>query len=449
MQRNAHRVQGQACTVPPDLPDEASRVFASIGILSHDSNRKLRDAVRASWLSPKAQQLARSDGVVAHFVLRANSERQEAAQEAAKNRDVVIVPASSSLGRKRGPLKSLLLWWKCSLHAWPSASLIGKADDDVYLNLRGIAAHGRAAISAVRAAAGGAEPRILWGAMESYQWNERTHRPVDHRQDTNGVHCQASNEAGHHQERWHPSQPFSRRLSNGSTLHGPFPFARGPLYMLSTALVAELLGSERMHAEWDATLQSAADERRRERVLPYEDVFTGWALSKIIAPQRGLALVENGFGNGAESPVYSDGWGLALRSSTLIYHMRTKQPSRLAFAHRWLETEKRECRPGLSPRGPLQEPLHKGPLQRGQSQGPQGQRSSSTLDDAVTQHWVRCGWHTRRAGTVSCTGALWRRCTTNRSAYRDAGCNESLIELKREARDAERRASNRQQDSWQ
>ena len=162
-----------------------------------------------------------------------------------------------------------------------------------------------------------------------------------------------------------------------------------------------MLASAWLRELWNATLASAAD-LSHERTLPYEDVFTGLALSAAIKEHPGLALVETGYGNGWASPVYSDGWGLALKSSTLIMHMRTKVASRIAFSHRWLETEGRECRP------------------------------PGAHNDAERAAWVRCGWPTRRAGTVSCTGALWRRCSTNRSAY--LHCDTTLVDLTKTAR---------------
>ena len=391
-QVDKHRDKQAACLLPSGaaiMRTNNNNVTVTIGLLSHVPKPAFRDAIRRSWLSPAAKEVARNAGVLVHFVLRAGDYMNDtrALAEEARHGDVALVPASPFLGRKRGPLAALLLWWRCALEHWPRASLIGKGDDDVYLNLQGIAAHARASEASVRAATG-AEPRLLWGAMEQYSWHAPSHRPIHHKQDGPGRRCEMQSEV------------HAARETQGG-VWGPFPFARGPLYMVSRSLVAELLASAWLRELWNATLASAAD-LSHERTLPYEDVFTGLALSAAIKEHPGLALVETGYGNGWASPVYSDGWGLALKSSTLIMHMRTKVASRIAFSHRWLETEGRECRP------------------------------PGAHNDAERAAWVRCGWPTRRAGTVSCTGALWRRCSTNRSAY--LHCDTTLVDLTKTAR---------------
>ena len=59
------------------------------------------------------------------------------------------MPEQRSHGRKRGPLVSLFAWWRCAVRAWPRAHFVGKADDDVYVHLAGVAAHLRASLDAV------------------------------------------------------------------------------------------------------------------------------------------------------------------------------------------------------------------------------------------------------------------------------------------------------------
>ena len=126
-------------------------------------------------------------------------------------------------------------------------------------------------------------------------------------------------------------------------------------------------------------------------------------LSKWIGGE-GLALVENGLGNGASSPHYSDGYGMQLAPSTLVWHMRTKRRTtyRLEYAHHWEEELGHHCE----------------------------------TPPSATVPWVRCGWATVRASTVSCTGARWRRCTTDRRSYERgaSNCSTALRELKQEAR---------------
>ena len=116
---------------------------------------------------------------------------------------------------------------------------------------------------------------------------------------------------------------------------------------------------------------------------------------------RGLALVENGLGNGAPSPHYSDGYGMQLAPSTLVWHMRTKRTQyRLAYAHHWEEVLGHHCAAPPAPHLP----------------------------------WVRCGWATARASTVSCTGARWQRCTSERRGSQPPNCSTALRELKHAAK---------------
>jgi hypothetical protein len=214
---------------------------------------------------------------------------------------------------------------------------------------------------------------------------------------------------------------------------------------VSASLIVELLASDWLMADLNATLQSieekeeaavtpllatshaqrherqespntasgsqsASDDSRPTRaprahphraapVRVWEDVYTGYILSRLVGADdgprlttrersasgtsKGLAVVEYGFGNGRAHPHYSDGYGQQLAPSTLVWHMRTKKRTayRVAFAHHWLVEEGRHCTPP---------PAHR---------------------------WVRCGRNTQRASTTSCAGARWLRCTSMVSAW--------------------------------
>ena len=174
--------------------------------------------------------------------------------------------------------------------------------------------------------------------------------------------------------------------------------------------------------------------------------------------------METGFGNGLASPIYSDGFGLGLRQTTLVWHMRTKgQPHRIAYAHHWSEIEggaghqcdpRRLIPPRLDP--PRLDPTRLDPT-----------RLPSTKPGPSTS-WVRCGRASERASTISCSGARWLqgltqcpvslwhyllcalhelnaterhalcgagwlRCTTARASYAASNCTTTLFDLKRAA----------------
>ena len=158
--------------------------LAAIGILSHGGNHEIRDWIRQGWLSPSAAAAAHDrHGIIARFVLRGIGAPPSQREEASRHGDVVFVEARHDLGRFQGPLHSLFLWWRAACDAWPSVAFIGKADDDTYLNLPGIANHLLESLSAVSEATRSAQPRIYWGAFEQYSFDETRHVPLGFLQD--------------------------------------------------------------------------------------------------------------------------------------------------------------------------------------------------------------------------------------------------------------------------
>ena len=116
--------------------DAEARHLAVLGVLSTGTPR-FRQAARDTWLS----ELVRGSGILTRFVIRAGDggpSMEEIAEQRAHG-DIVFVDAPAGLERAAGPLRSLFLWWECALHAWPNVPLIGKADEDTWLHLRGVA----------------------------------------------------------------------------------------------------------------------------------------------------------------------------------------------------------------------------------------------------------------------------------------------------------------------
>lgn len=140
------RDEGPFCNV-----DETSSKLAVIGILSHWSNLPLRSTIRSSWLTEESRANSISThGLDVRFVVRGIGAPAALYEEHRQRRDVVLLAAGHSLSRKRGPLQSLLLWLRCATAAWPLAQFIGKADDDLYLRLDGVARHLTASNDAVK-----------------------------------------------------------------------------------------------------------------------------------------------------------------------------------------------------------------------------------------------------------------------------------------------------------
>ena len=161
------------CATPDPLPH-----LAILGVLSAEDNTEFRRALRASWMQVGHTTLG-GDGtdIQVRFVMRGLGVRSATVEEGQIHGDTVFVRARSELGRSSGPLMSLLLWLRCAHVAWPAASLIGKADDDVWADLPRIALIMQRSLEALDAN-GTRQPRVLVGHLEGYSWDEAAHRPT-------------------------------------------------------------------------------------------------------------------------------------------------------------------------------------------------------------------------------------------------------------------------------
>ena len=239
---------------------------------------------------------------------------------------------------------------------------------------------------------------LYYGLMETYSWDE---------------------------ERRHATQfDFSfgknRPCRRVGGLVGPFSFAKGAAYWLATPLVRQIVADERVRSELletataaesgsaaksagsggvsssvvDSAEHSAAgssaagssagsgaggDRRKRKAppsVIPYEDVYTGLALAKVA---RGAALTAVQMGK----QVFSDLWGFYIAPSTLLWHQRFKDPSRIVLVHRW--AKQHHC--------PLPPPVF----------------------DCYSEPYS------------SCSGAAWRRCSVR---HNFSACSARRVDLK-------------------
>ena len=86
-------------------------------------------------------------------------------------------------------------------------------------------------------------------------------------------------------------------------------------------------------------------------------------------------------------------WGMRMRRSSLVYHVRAGATHRIGFAQHWAVERGEHCDPTPAPR-------------------------------------VSC---TYRSAFQSCSGASWLRCTNDLHAYAASNCSLDKRELKREA----------------
>ena len=101
-------------------------ISAVLGVLSGSTqaHSRRRAAIRGSWLLEPTPP-----GITVKFVLRCGSST-EVLLEARRHADVHCTPLSDS-SRARGAILALHAWLAHAVVAYPKASFIGKADDDV------------------------------------------------------------------------------------------------------------------------------------------------------------------------------------------------------------------------------------------------------------------------------------------------------------------------------
>ena len=300
------------CPEPDTLPR-----LAALGILTLEEHVRHRREIRATWLrrAPEA-------GITARFVLHGLGARTDVLGEAAQHGDVTFLRAPAVMSCKAGALRKLMLWLQCAVAAWPQAAMIGKADDDVWVHLPGVAAHVARSLALLgwRSAAEATEPGsgLVWASFESYHWHEGVHRPVGfmgirfaHRRlpGTGRLERCRRRLAGRLlplprrdvSRAWLSSldgdagngMAGSGDVAGGATaanVSGPFFFPKGPLYLISRPLVAGLLSDRWVQEEAEASILSGEREADLlELTWPWEDVFIGAALARVHAGGGGSA----------------------------------------------------------------------------------------------------------------------------------------------------------------
>eukprot|EP00322_Chrysochromulina_rotalis_P019280 CAMPEP_0115874932 /NCGR_PEP_ID=MMETSP0287-20121206/24815_1 /TAXON_ID=412157 /ORGANISM="Chrysochromulina rotalis, Strain UIO044" /LENGTH=402 /DNA_ID=CAMNT_0003330137 /DNA_START=158 /DNA_END=1366 /DNA_ORIENTATION=+ len=314
--------------------------------------------------------------MTAHFILHGLDARKSVLDEAIAQRDILFLRGPAVMTCKAGPLHKLMLWLECATAAWPRAELIGKADDDVWAHLPGIALHVERSFAALAISSSlkmpAAPPGLVWGSMESYHWHEGFHRPVGF----SGMRyafrrLSAVDGPRSRLERcrrrlaprmlplphrdvpksWLSTEPSSTPHStppNGSHvgdewITGPFFFPKGPFYLVSSSLVRQILREPWVVAEAHASIRSGHDQENvSELTWPWEDVFLGLALSRATRGSEGaadIAAVHVGASNRAGS-VFVEEWGVKAARSTLVWHMRTKVPERQRLLEEYAATSR-------------------------------------------------------------------------------------------------------------
>ena len=307
-------------------PKDLRRLLGVLGVFSHAPKLLIRRTIRETWLTLAHESL------VTKFVMRAQGD-DRVAQEAAKQGDVVMLDAPSAMSKDVGPLWSSILWLACAPRAWPGAVMVGHAEDDTYLHLPGIVSHLRHTQSILprhtpRDSEGGV--RVLWGEFEVFHWNENFHLP---------------------EKTWNryspellADQPCRRRFEQdlginvSHTVVGPFAFAKGPLYFLSSALAREVAAHRAVGQEARAVIERGDDAPGGfVGTNAYEDAFIGYSVAQLVDSGEPLHYVSMPPGVYMDSKAAT---GLEIAAPAVAVHLYAKNAQSrpwkfIHVAHEW------------------------------------------------------------------------------------------------------------------
>ena len=342
-------------------PPDATPLRAVLGVLTTERTR-WRDSARHSFL-----QFV-EPGVVMRIVLRGINASAAVRNESSVYADTVFLKAPALLGAGRGPLTSTLLWLRCASSAWPHADFIGKAEDDTWVHVPDVLDSLMAARDAL-ALLGISD--IYWGMHESYLWNETAQRPLGFGHNfpfsmweqpcTKNASGNISRSSGqlslglwgqhhgpfscarigtwhicsHPTGNWYPLTCLHERMST---------VAKGPLYFLSQPLAARLSADTSTLMRADAALATTDEHRsgghrgvpRHAEKLVWEDVWMGYALS-MLEPAPSLGLVTISWN------LYFEEWGFGVTPTALLWHAKTKEPSRPPVLHSFMALTRKRC----------------------------------------------------------------------------------------------------------
>jgi hypothetical protein len=374
--RGARAASAEMLSTACPSPQHSTRLGV-LGVLSTDRNAVFRTEIRSSWLR------VHSWGIETRFVLRRTHSPMVLA-EARARRDILFVPSFAATSRAAGPIRSLIGWFRCALHAWPSTRFIGKADDDIWANLRAISAALHGALLHSRG------PRMVFGVLEPASWDSAARAPIilwGHLKNLKGYEGRLSN------------------CTNSPSTAGPFPMPKGPLFFLSRTLVADTIGA--LSAEGPKLIASAVErgasdlDRRRNGSghngrLPFEDVWMGSVLARTVT--HDVTTVNLGLTSLGESLAGAVSYSsYVLRPSSILWH-ETKYAGRKVCCASSPRTPLRPTQRCVSPPSLPQVPWRLRWMEQwaaANACAPSEPQSMNITCPAVYR---------------SCAGALWRQC---------------------------------------
>ena len=309
--------------------EDARKLLGVLGVFSHTANLAVRRTIRETWLTLAHESL------VTRFVMRGRGD-DRVAQEASKHADVVLLDAPAAMSKDVGPLWSSMLWLACAPRAWPGADLIGHAEDDTYLHLPGIVSHLRHTASIPRDSNGGV--RLFWGTFEIFHWNENLHLPEKqwNRYSAEAMSQPCSRRTIEHLRHIKKERQYPGVYTN-HTVVGPFAFAKGPLYFLSSSLAREVAAHRAVGREARAVIKRGDDTPSGYvGMAACDDAFVGYSVAQLADSGEPLHYVS------MPSDAYLPrSWtGLKLTAPAVAVHLHKQRSTSKSWrytrvAHEW------------------------------------------------------------------------------------------------------------------
>ena len=311
-------------------PEDARRLLGVLGVFSHTANLVVRRTIRETWLTLAHESL------VTKFVMRSQGDAR-VAQEASEHGDTVMLDAPAAMSKDVGPLWSSMLWLACAPRAWPGADMIGHAEDDTYLHLPGIVSHLRHTASIPRDSEG--RTRILWGTFEIFHWNENLHLPEKYwnRYNVETLFSKPCRRRTIEHLRHSKKELQYPGVYTNTTVVGPFIFAKGPLYFLSSALAREVAAHRAVGREARAVIERGDDAPAGYvGMTACDDAFIGFAVAQLTdsgEPLHYISMPSDAYEGKSRA-------GLRLAAPAVVVHLHKKHAKSKSWrfirvAHEW------------------------------------------------------------------------------------------------------------------
>lgn len=318
----------QTAEATVDISAGTANPYLAIGVISAPQYAARRDSLRASWL--RWPMVGRERPVRVLFVVRsAGAPGALACQLDVEQRhydDIARVDVAWNESRLRGPVLSLAAWLELATRQFSASAFVAKMDDDAYLHVPDLVA----LLRAIESTPSHTSFTYL-GPMSWFHWH-----PNIFERSGFGWYFGESYKTGAFCRNATAAEERCGNAGCGGCV-GPFPFASGFLVVLSTPLATELAASPVLRRDLRALRATATIVNRfgnpTEKVM--EDIWLGSLIHRRppSQPVRYVALSEV---YGPE--LVSDRWGLRLRQSALLVHIKGKQLERFIGAHDFMNS---------------------------------------------------------------------------------------------------------------